>query len=654
VPVVSDRGLDSMTAMTRAVTNLNTPGYNTTNMTNTTSLNPQQPQQQQPLQFGSTSKQLFSPGFNNTVNNAKGQEGSHPGQGLVFSQTVSVLQHLPEGDKTSTLQLGVSNQTSPGQARIISLTVTDPSDYFFYFSLSLTENDFNILRQSQGLLVDFGNFSNMLVQLLEKCKAESSCPQPSFVLVLNLTKAQPCLEFTELNMFKHLVHLSLVVLRASDTQLKDYLVTSITKLSRDKEQRTAELQRQVDSLQQQLESSLEQLHARTGELEQVRSELSSQASSLERRLARDVEGEKERAGQQLQELQWKYEADKREAESKHAKVVQQLENRVASLDVQNRDLWEVRVGQESSLREARGQLQCRDEEVARLKRDMAGLRQEKVMVDTVGSDREKHVGQVTARLAKVERDLQDKEAQVTRIQEAASRIQEDTTRLESQLEEKVKLVDKRENTIKKLSAEIIKANEIISKLQDGVNQEQARVKLRGQIATEQEKLLGDRDKELGECRDQLRESKQLLDSLNSKLLDIERMVEERDEKVQELEKVIKTLENVNNWLNKQITPGSGGGAGPIKKVGVASSGVRGGRGRQPLTTVQNHMKTKSSTDMGPGNGPEEKLPGETGTGGLDPKYFVQSTPGGTAYRHQIPQTLPANVRRGAGLVRKEV
>ena len=87
---------------------------------------------------------------------------------------------------------------------------------------------------------------------MEKCVAESSSPQPSFGLVLN----QPWLEFTELNMFKQLVHLSLVVLRASDTQLKDYLVTSITQLSRDKELVTAELQRQVDSLQQQLESSL--------------------------------------------------------------------------------------------------------------------------------------------------------------------------------------------------------------------------------------------------------------------------------------------------------------------------------------------------------------------------------------------------------------
>ena len=242
-------------------------------------------------------------------------------------------------------------------------------------------------------------------------------------------------------------------------------MTSITKLTRDKEQVTTELQRQVDSCQQQLESSLEQLHVRTAELEKARQDLSSQSSSLERRLARDVEGEKERASQQLQETQWKYEADRREAESKHAKVVQQLENRVASLDVQNRDLWEVRVGQEASLREARGQLSCRDEEVARLKRDLAGLRQEKNIVESVGSDRDKQVSQVTARLAKVERDLQEKEALGTRMQEAATRNQEDSKRLETQLEDKVKLVEKRENTIKKLSSEIIKANEIISKLQ---------------------------------------------------------------------------------------------------------------------------------------------------------------------------------------------
>ena len=51
--------------------------------------------------------------------------------------------------------------------------------------------------------------------------------------------------------------------------------------------------------------------------------------------------------------------------------------------------------------------------------------------------------------------------------------------------------------------------------------------MRGQIATEQEKLLGDRDKELGECRDQLKETKELFDNVNKKLFDIEKLVTDR-------------------------------------------------------------------------------------------------------------------------------
>ena len=134
--------------------------------------------------------------------------------------------------------------------------------------------------------MDFTNFPGMLVQLLEKCVSESQSPQPKFVLVLNLTKSQPSLEFTELNMFKHLVHLSVTVLRASDSQLKDYLVTSITQLTKDKETVTAELQRQLDSLGQQLESSLEQLNIKTSELDRVKQDLSSQASNIEKRLTK--------------------------------------------------------------------------------------------------------------------------------------------------------------------------------------------------------------------------------------------------------------------------------------------------------------------------------------------------------------------------------
>ena len=147
--------------------------------------------------------------------------GSQPG--LEQSHTLTVLQHRSEGDRQS--QLTVSLATTRGGLNVV---LTDPEDFSLYFSVSLTEEDFNSLKTQQGLLVEFSQFPGMLTQLLEKCQAES---QPSFVLVLNLVGPQPCLEFTELNMFKHLVHLSLVVARASDSQLKDYLVLSLGRLS---------------------------------------------------------------------------------------------------------------------------------------------------------------------------------------------------------------------------------------------------------------------------------------------------------------------------------------------------------------------------------------------------------------------------------------
>ena len=52
---------------------------------------------------------------------------------------------------------------------------------------------------------------------------------------------------------------------------------------------------------------------------------------------------------------------------------------------------------------------------------------------------------------------------------------------------------------------------------------------------------------------------------------------------------------------------------------------------QPL---QNHIKTKSSPDVVTA-GVAEAGAGEGGVAGLDPKYFVAATPGGTHYRYRF-------------------
>ena len=582
-------------------------------------------------------KQLFSP------SERVSSSPAGPGPALEQSHTLSVLQHRPDGDRQSPLQVSLASTNNRG----INIVITDPADYFLYFSVSLQEQDFNSVKTQQGLLVEFSQFPGMVTQLLEKCKAESQNPQPGFILVLNLSGPQPCLEFTELNTFKHLVHLSLVLARATETQLKDYLALSISRLSQEKSEVTAEQQRQIQELQQGLTSTRAELEETTAQLEAARAEVRVQASSLENKHCRGLQAEQENHRSEVKQLQWKYEAELNELQAKHAKLSQQLENRVASLEVQNRDLWEVRVAHEASLREARAGLSSREEEVDRLRRELAASRQEKELAVSQGSQTDQQLAGLKQKLGLLEQELGEKEAALRSQGDTARQLQDTKERLGKEVAEKQAVVEKRETTIKKLSGEILKANEIISKLQEGVRQEQDKTRLRGQIAQEQERLLSDRDRELGECREQLRESKQTIEELNTRQREQERSEEEKAGKIEELEKVIKTNENVINWLNKQLNPENETAKKTPGAANTKRGGGGGGRARQPLTKVSNTRLVTDQTD-------QTDQTESAVTGGLDPKYFLQSTPGGTNYRHEIPSHLPHNVARGGGLVRKEI
>ena len=70
-----------------------------------------------------------------------------------------------------------------------------------------------------------------------------TCPLDSYPL-------QVSLDFTELSQFKHLVHLSLVVLKATDSQLKDYLVDRLVTLRKKKEVVEGELREAAGNLQE--------------------------------------------------------------------------------------------------------------------------------------------------------------------------------------------------------------------------------------------------------------------------------------------------------------------------------------------------------------------------------------------------------------------
>ena len=379
------------------------------------------------------------------------------------------------------------------------------------------------------------------------------------------------MDFTELSQFKHLVHLSLVVLRASDSQLKDYLVESLVNLKREKDAVEGELRDAAGNLQERLEDSQNQLEAKSSELEQWKCEHSQQTSSLSQRLAKEMAEEKEKALATVQEIQFKAEQDRREMDTKHMRSLQQLENRVASLDVQNRDLVEVRYKQEASLREARARVTGLEEEVVRLRQELGGARQEKAGLESCQGDKERMVSSLTTRLALLEQELADKAGLARQQEEMVRQREEARERLARELEEKSRLVERREKAVKTVTEELMKANEIIGKLQTEVKTQQGKVRLRSSIAGEQEKLLGEKDKELGVIRTELEERRKNEEKLSKEVEESLKREEENRGKVEELEKLLETKENVMNWLNKQVdkqvVDKGGGGAAGVKRGG---------------------------------------------------------------------------------------
>ena len=401
---------------------------------------------------------------------------------------------------------------------------------------------------------------------------------------------QVSLDFTELSQFKHLVHLSLVVLKATDSQLKDYLVDSLVTLKREKETVEGELREAAGNLQERLEGCQSQLEAKSSELEQWRCEHSQQATSLSQRLVKEVAEEKEKALATVQEIQYKTEQERRELETKHLRSLQQLENRVASLDVQNRDLVEVRYKQEASLREARARVGGLEEEVVRLRQELGGARQEKAGLESCQGDKERMVSSLTTRLALLEQELADK-AGLARQQEEVVRQREDAReRLARELEEKSRLVERREKAVKTVTEELMKANEIIGKLQTEVKTQQGKVRLRSSIAGEQEKLLGAKDNELGEIRRELVERRNKEEKLSKDVEESLKREEEHRGKVEELEKLLETKENVMNWLNKQVDKQV------VDKGGGAVGGKRGGRGATNRLGVRSHKANALASD----------------------------------------------------------
>ncbi|XP_064387182.1 spindle assembly abnormal protein 6 homolog [Halichondria panicea] len=508
----------------------------------------------------------------------------------LFDKTVSVgIQSSDRDDRQTTIGITVllNTVTTPIHKKELLIRLTDDSDPFFLFTLALGEGDFQGLKSQQGLLVDFSAFPQKFIDLLELCIAETGKLSPKFLLQLSLGATEggmAVLNVVETNPFRHLNHLSLKFVPASDTYLKKYLAECLLGLKEENCYLSESLTTTRTDLSAQLAQCEETLSRRSSELESLKAQWNAHATTLSSEHSVSLSSEREKALQTQSEMADRFAREKREMEELHTSRLRGSEERVAELDKANKELTDHKYRSEAAIRELKTKLRASEEECSGAREELARLRRDNSSLDSTNHELEKTVSQLRMRVAVLEQELQDKEQVISRSSELLDASSEQKRSHEVTLEQKQRQITKLETAFKSASQEVIKGNEIIQKLQIDLRNIKSKLKLRNMVTTQQERVIGEREGALDKLRLESEAVKVTMARKDEELAKVGTSLKEALEKLEESKNELKTNENVISWLNKQMNDQMMGSGRGIPRPPLPSlSTIRSSPPSQPYT-----------------------------------------------------------------------
>jgi spindle assembly abnormal protein 6 len=122
---------------------------------------------------------------------------TYHGSTTFHAESVSVLYEKPvwfkvvradreDAQEELIFRIATVLQKGSHHSKMLKMQITSEDDPFFLHSMEITEEDFQTLKLDQSILVDFGAFSNELIDLLEACVHARGEENPQFRAILKL------------------------------------------------------------------------------------------------------------------------------------------------------------------------------------------------------------------------------------------------------------------------------------------------------------------------------------------------------------------------------------------------------------------------------------------------------------------------------------
>jgi len=534
------------------------------------------------------------------------------------------------------------------QERIIHFEVADDSDPYFLYVLDVGEQDFHNLKRDQSILVDFGVFPTMFIELLAQCASidDEDEDEDTSPFMVRLDCANGYVSIIESTQFKQVNHISIQLRAGNDSSIKSYLASRMNHTMAS----NARCIKEVNAMRDQLDSEKAARLSLSEELREIRSH-------------RDVD---------IQSLRASHSEELSRAQIKAAEVLEEERSTLGAevkLLRKNADEFAVttkaRISElESSVAEEqrnRSQLDFKNRELAR-DLEMAINDRERLLADSKILDGqhkelisrngvlEREMARAEARVEALSEQLKDKDQLEQRSNELIRAAEDGRNNAEDKISMYASSIQSLKDKLTSAVGEINKGNQLISSMQTDANRAREVIAAKNEVLRKQEMVMSDLRTRIGENGRQIDAQKESFALKEKELAHTAKELQGARERLEEGANVIKSNQEVITWLNRELSryqlhgPGLASegdfdnyGASSLSNFGqkenvninFSPDSIKGRVTGTPDTDIT--QTTRASTLSGMSSSQQE-APGSAGSGsvlGLALKSFAGKNGGGS-------------------------
>jgi spindle assembly abnormal protein 6 len=443
------------------------------------------------------------------------------------------------------------------QSRLI-IQVTNPNDPLFLYSLELSELEYQQLKNEQSLLVDFQNFPDFIVQMIDCCKKDNN---DKFTCVFNTggqgennfgSNSLGILSVEEKTQYRKLSHIVLKLKAANDTTLKKYL----SDLSKEYKDKYETLFQNYNDLNQKFDMFQKDYAILKENMLKMENQHKAYTDNLINEKNKEINSIKENnfieTKKQLESM-----------ESEKNKIISDLENKISQLQGTLNDttknktqLEEHKLKLEINQKDLEGKFAISSKELSVYKSQITTLRQENSDLNQKCLNSEKLLTEANFKNESLSQQLEEKNKSFENMKQLVDSLNTQRDSNEDTIKSLKASNNKLESKLQLSIKEINKANDIIQRLQNEIKNQKSKVKSTKNELSTQEQLINQKQMLLDEQSKTIKEIKRENEEKDQEIMGLKNQINNYTNKLNENEKLIEENKQMILYLNKNINENS--------------------------------------------------------------------------------------------------